>query len=478
MATPSTTTAPTPPESKLPVKFEAVADVQRVFRKEIDRIRAQLTDATSPTMMDDITIYRILRGWKFDEAKAVQIANDTIKFRKELKLDTLRPVARLETQRQFPHYDKFVRCHPHNISHGVDRSGQPVSIERVGRGDPAELVRQVKLSELMEYHYHHMENKMSLITELTNSTGTVVRQCKIMDLSGVGRRHYNRPGLAYLKSLLHVTQLHYPEMMGNLWIVNAPTIFNLIWKIVKPWINEQTLSKICILGTNYKETLHKHVDPAQLPDFLGGTCQCGQGGASGCVAMVHPDEGMTIVNIAARAAETVKLVADGKDTLVSWQFRTRAYDIGFQVEFIPRAATKGTIVIPQNKYDASKETITGEFVAPEAGTVVLTWDNNHSRFYSKTLLHRAQVVHVEPISPTAAESEVKDVIIAADPTSSSSATVPSLDAPAAPPTPAPTTTSTADGEEGAPTPTVEGVPAVITEAAAASTDEGSPTPSA
>jgi hypothetical protein len=101
--------------------------------------------------------------------------------------------------------------------------------------------------------------------------------------------------------------------------------------------------------------------------------------------MIHPDEGMTIVNLAARASESVKLVAEEKDALITWEFRTRAYDIGFQVEFIARGASKGNIVVPHGKHEAAKETISGEFVAPDAGTVVLTWDNNHSRFYGKSL---------------------------------------------------------------------------------------------
>jgi hypothetical protein len=46
------------------------------------------------------------------------------------------------------------------------------------------------------------------------------------------------------------------------------SVFNLIWKIVKPWLNEQTLSKITILGTNYREQLHKAIDPANLPDVF------------------------------------------------------------------------------------------------------------------------------------------------------------------------------------------------------------------
>lgn len=36
-------------------------------------------------------------------------------------------------------------------------------------------------------------------------------------------------------------------------------------------MNSRTVSKITILGKNYREKLHEQVDPSHLPSWLGGT---------------------------------------------------------------------------------------------------------------------------------------------------------------------------------------------------------------
>lgn len=68
-----------------------------------------------------------------------------------------------------------------------------------------------------------------------------------------------------------IAQSYYPEQLGHLMIVNAPWAFNMAWSAIKGWIDENTRSKIQILGTNYKAELLKHIEEDQLPDFLGGT---------------------------------------------------------------------------------------------------------------------------------------------------------------------------------------------------------------
>ena len=39
-------------------------------------------------------------------------------------------------------------------------------------------------------------------------------------------------------------------------------------------LNEATIAKIQIFGTDYQEKLRERIDPANLPECLGGTCNC------------------------------------------------------------------------------------------------------------------------------------------------------------------------------------------------------------
>ena len=69
-----------------------------------------------------------------------------------------------------------------------------------------------------------------------------------------------------------ITQDYYPELLGHAFIVNTPGFFRTIcWPIAKAFLNPRTVSKITILGRNYREKLHEQVDPSHLPSWLGGT---------------------------------------------------------------------------------------------------------------------------------------------------------------------------------------------------------------
>lgn len=48
-----------------------------------------------------------------------------------------------------------------------------------------------------------------------------------------------------------IGQEYYPEIMGNMYIVNAPLIFSGIWALVKGFLDEKTRKKIIIAGSKY-----------------------------------------------------------------------------------------------------------------------------------------------------------------------------------------------------------------------------------
>ena len=47
----------------------------------------------------------------------------------------------------------------------------------------------------------------------------------------------------------------YPEIMGNLFVTNAPMVFSGIWAVCKGFLDEKTRKKIKIIGSDYKKTL-------------------------------------------------------------------------------------------------------------------------------------------------------------------------------------------------------------------------------
>lgn len=102
-----------------------------------------------------------------------------------------------------------------------------------------------------------------------------------MDLKDGSMKILSKKVYGLIQLASKVGQDYYPEIMGQMFIVNAPMLFTGVWAVVKGFLDERTRQKIKILGGKYQKELLEIVDPANLPDFLGGTCTCKEFG--GCM---------------------------------------------------------------------------------------------------------------------------------------------------------------------------------------------------
>ena len=71
-----------------------------------------------------------------------------------------------------------------------------------------------------------------------------------------------------------ICQDYYPETLGSFIVINVSFILRAAWAIVKNFLNENTVAKIQILGSDYKEVLLSQIHEDNLPSFFGGKCQC------------------------------------------------------------------------------------------------------------------------------------------------------------------------------------------------------------
>lgn len=225
------------------------------------------------------------------------------------------------------------------------------------------------------------------------------------------------PAWFYNIMLIRFVADHYPERLGQLFIINAPWVFPTFWRICRVWLDENTVKKIHVLGKNYKKDLAKHIDPMYLPEEYGGTCKC----AGGCVH-VHDismyknggsiDQELKASSdtqektIASRESFELKLTCGPEGGEFNWAFKVQGgRDITFSVQQIggalewsmsqndlsedrsknkdnakPREAKPFFIQEPE-KIQCNK----GSFSSKCAATIVLKFDNTSSYFTSKTL---------------------------------------------------------------------------------------------
>eukprot|EP00005_Dracoamoeba_jomungandri_P006807 CAMPEP_0174264536 /NCGR_PEP_ID=MMETSP0439-20130205/22757_1 /TAXON_ID=0 /ORGANISM="Stereomyxa ramosa, Strain Chinc5" /LENGTH=363 /DNA_ID=CAMNT_0015350447 /DNA_START=409 /DNA_END=1500 /DNA_ORIENTATION=+ len=87
----------------------------------------------------------------------------------------------------------------------------------------------------------------------------------IADLSNFGMSNLDKN---FASSGAMVLQNYYPERLATLACVNCPRIINIVWKFIKPLLDERTKEKISFKG---KTLAGEEVYPAEcLPRYLGG----------------------------------------------------------------------------------------------------------------------------------------------------------------------------------------------------------------
>ncbi|KAK7282144.1 hypothetical protein RIF29_10718 [Crotalaria pallida] len=90
----------------------------------------------------------------------------------------------------------------------------------------------------------------------------------IADIKGWGYANSDIRG--YLNSLT-ILQDYHPERLGKLFIVHAPYMFMKVWKIIYPFIDNNTKKKIVFVeNKKLKETLLEDIDESQIPEIYGG----------------------------------------------------------------------------------------------------------------------------------------------------------------------------------------------------------------
>jgi hypothetical protein len=180
----------------------------------------------------------------------------------------------------------------HGTWHKWDREGNPVFIERTGISDPRAMVKIAKEGAarrgdgttddqiLLEGHLVSMELGCHLTKVATERLGRPVFQFTyILDLKGYKLSHLHQPILTALKGIIENDKKYYPETTRHAFVVNAPGIVTVAWNFLSPILDARTRDKIQIMGSNYQPTLLKAIEPANLPTWLGGECDC----KGGCV---------------------------------------------------------------------------------------------------------------------------------------------------------------------------------------------------
>ncbi|KAF8388417.1 hypothetical protein HHK36_027086 [Tetracentron sinense] len=255
------------------VSIEDVRDAEEEDAVNAFR-QALLVRDLLPASHDDYhTMRRFLKARKFDREKTVHMWVEMLKWRKEYGVDSILQ------DFMFDEYEEVQRYYPHGY-HGVDKGGRPVYIERLGKVEPSKLMSVTTVDRYLKYHVQEFEKAFiekfpacSIATKRHIDSTTT-----ILDVHGVNWMSFSKVAHDLVMRMQKIDGDNYPETLHQMFIVNAGHGFKLVWNTVKGFLDPRTTAKIHVVGNKYQNKLLEFIDSSQLPDFLGGSCSCPDGG--------------------------------------------------------------------------------------------------------------------------------------------------------------------------------------------------------
>ena len=234
---------------------------------QILRRKASELDLESVNLHTDWSLIRFLRARKLNPDAAYTMLANSVAFRQKKNF------ARLADVNFEEKFARFRQCYIHGM-YNLDRQGNPVNLEMIGQCDLFGAMEALSKDEIENYFIHVHERIINVAFPiLSELAGRRIDQLTgIMDLKNavLSKLLFGKP-IELLSVILKLDQDHYPELLKQMFIINAPFIFSAVFKIAKGFLDPKTVSKISVESGSNRAKLAEAIDPQNLPPVLGGT---------------------------------------------------------------------------------------------------------------------------------------------------------------------------------------------------------------
>ncbi|CAG7721381.1 unnamed protein product [Allacma fusca] len=355
------------------------------FRKQAQNILPLLKN---DFMRHDLSLIRFLRARNLNIVKAENLLRQHIVWRQKNNIDNILSV-HLPPDFQFKY--PVTAC-------GYCRDGFPVVAFNAGRWNFREVVESGQEQTMMMYLERFFELFLELCSNMSTSEKYFTEFNVIVDLDGLELLQIaSKEVREFGPRIVEMFIANYPELLRCAWIINAPTIFQFVWAIIRPLLTDRTASKIQILGSNrntWRDNWIKRIDPDNIPSQYGGAI-------TSCLTFkyelgwdvlntyeVFPERELQKLVLNAGQDHTVEFLLQSGQRL-TWNFRTDDYDIGFSVSL--KTESEPLNIIGYSRLDSHLFLQKGTFLCEVDGTYSLCFHNSFSKFTAKALMYGCRI---------------------------------------------------------------------------------------
>jgi hypothetical protein len=268
----------------------AVRDLIAQNADTIATIRKTLTEEAplyDPIKHDDLWILRYVLSHKTAE-KAMPAAKQYLVYRHKLGLDE-------KDIRDCPPGPNCsvegVRMWYNNGCKGVDamQFSQPDPNRGVFMMIQLASLDQNKIAEITDEDWpfwYFMEWMFQCLDSVTRRTGRLTKGVRFIDLQGYSTSMNNKECISRNSKNAQECQDHYPQMLASVYVLNAPTWSQMVFRMLKPLLPKRFVEKFVIInGPMIKKAaktsaaaavikdstgILKHMSVSHLPSKFGG----------------------------------------------------------------------------------------------------------------------------------------------------------------------------------------------------------------
>jgi hypothetical protein len=214
---------------------------------------------------DDYYLLRFCRAKKFDFTKVITQFEAMVEWRREHDVQNCMVIYKC------PNLLAMKEIYNH-CWHKTDKTGRPMWMENTCIFNTDDLLNVISKEEMYQHWIRAYEELTHIVfPSCSRAKGRRIGETfSLVNLDGFSMNHMKAKQREVIEAGVKISDNFYPEILGQMVVINVPFIFRSAWLMIKPFVDSKTSAKIRFVGTNYIDVLLEYVDVDSLPEYFGG----------------------------------------------------------------------------------------------------------------------------------------------------------------------------------------------------------------